>query len=236
VEGDNMKKLFPILFLITTVLCFGIEIRSNEINDKFKDSIEKVGELLIVKFKFEHFEKKDLDIGFHSLEYEEDEDENEEINEKITDYLKEYLTLNGKDLELNIINEDYDEITEVLAKERDEKYEDVRLFGDLKKTKYLITVKTNDFEYSNNFYLKEELEFDLTVELTNVATGEVMITKTENFDFAQKIEKIYVIIISVIMFLIGIFISFLTHKYYTLKIMFYDIILITILNLYYYMI
>lgn len=227
-----MKKLFSIIFLFTSIFSFGLEIRNTEINDGFKESIEKVGELLLVKFKFEHFEKKSLDVGFYTIE---SEDRNENIHEKITDYLKEYLTLNGKDLELNIINENYDEITEVLEKERDEKYEDVRLFGDLKKTKYLISIKINDFIYKNNFFLKEELRFDLTVELTEISTGEVMVSKSEKIDFSQKTKHVYILIVSGIILFIGILVSFATHKYYTLKIMFYDIILITILNLYYYM-
>lgn len=229
-----MKKLFLLLFLLSSVFTYGIEIKNEEINKKFKENIEKIGELLIVKFKFEHFEKKDLDIGFYSLKANKN---NKEINEKVSDYLKEYLTLNGKDLELNIINENYDEITKVLEKERDEKYEDVRLFGDLKKTKYLITIKTSDFiyKYKRNLFLKEELRFDLTVELTNVASGEVMITKSDKFDFSRKTNHLYVIIVSIIMFFVGILLSFSTHRYYTLKIMFYDIILITLLNLYYYL-
>ncbi|MBZ4683731.1 MAG: hypothetical protein PWP46_2138 [Fusobacteriaceae bacterium] len=211
-----MKKI--ILFFIIHILSFA------SFDNLLNAELDKNSDIIIEKLLEEKDKGKELDIGFFSKN-------KEKIAEKIITKLKEKIVLKNK--EINILSENYDEVDEILKKENNDFYEDKRVVGILKKTKYVVNIKINEYNTKNYFYLKKHEKINFDIEIIDLSSKKTIFNKNSNIEFDKKIENYKIYLFSLFLFIFGLILSFITKKYYTLKIMSLMILLIIILNIYY---
>ncbi|TDT71419.1 hypothetical protein EV215_0792 [Hypnocyclicus thermotrophus] len=211
-----MKKI--ILFFIIYLLSFA------SFDNLLNTELEKNSDVIIKKLLEEKNKGKELDVGFFSKN-------KNKISEKIITKLKEKLVLKNKDI--NILSENYEEVDEILKKENNDFYEDKRVVGILKKTKYVINIKINEYTIKNYFYLKKDEKINFDIEIIDLSSKKTIFNKNSNIEFNKKVKNYKIYLLSLFLFVFGLLISFITKKYYTIKIMSITVFLIIILNIYY---
>lgn len=220
-----MKKILLILFTLT------LNIYSKDIanNEYIYNEVEKIVLTNIDRIKetLNNLDDDEINLGFYtSKEYSKSK-------EKLNLTIKEALVNEKK---INILSEDYESYGKLLEKQNNSKYEDVRLVGQLKKTKYLLKIDYNNLIHNKNLYLKDEFKGILSIEVINLSSGSVVYASYQPMNIVKKTNLGIVALVSGIIFLLGIFSSILTKKYYTIKIMSISVFLIILLNLYYFLI
>ncbi len=153
-------------------------------------------------------------------------------NKLINNIKNELLTLKN----VSVISENYDEYSKILEKQNNSKYEDVRLVGQLKKTRYLLKIDYNNLEYTTNFYLKNYLSGIISLEVIDLASGSVIFGSYKEVEVEEKIEKEIIFSINALLIILAIITNKLTRKYYTLRIFSLYLIFIFIINVYYFLV
>lgn len=137
---------------------------------------------------------------------------------------------------INIISENYDEYASILESQSNSKYEDIRLIGQLKKTKYLLKIDLDNVNYSRNLYLKNEIKGTLSVEVVDLSTGSTVYASYMPIDYSQKMPFIKLVYLMLGLFFSGILLSIITKRYYTLKIFSFILVILSLVNIYYFFI
>jgi hypothetical protein len=141
-----------------------------------------------------------------------------------------------KTKKINIISENYDEYASILESQSNSKYEDIRLIGQLKKTKYLLKIDLDNITYSRNLYMKNEIKGTLSVEVVDLSRGSTVYASYMPIDYSKKIPYIRLVYLMVGLFFSGILLSIITKRYYTLKIFSFIIVFLSLVNIYYFFI
>lgn len=172
-------------------------------------------------------EEDEINLGFFITEGYENS------KSKLSLSIKNTLVNHPK---VNVISENYDEYTKLLEKQIDSRYEDVRLIGQLRRTRYLFKLDFNNFYYSQNFQLKDELSGTISLELIDLSTGSILYGSYIPVNYSNKLAYKKLVYFQALIFLLGIVLSFITRKFYTIKIFIVILSLFTLLNLYYFFI
>ncbi len=214
-----------ILFLLLTLNIYTKDFDKNKIvYDKVEESIE--GEIPSLVTKVKEIEGE-VNIGFYiGNTYTKSKS-------KIINNIKNQLVSIDN---VSIISENYDEYSKILEKQNNSKYEDVRLVGQLKKTRYLLKLDYNNLEYSTNFYLKNYLSGNLSLELIDLASGSIIFGSYKEVEVEEKIKREFVIGLSFLLLILSVLTNKLTRKYYTLRVFSFYFLLIVTLNIYYFIV
>lgn len=214
-----------ILFLLLTLNIYTKDFDKNKIvYNKVEETV--TGEFDNLLDSIEEIEGE-VNIGFYmGNTYTESKN-------KILNKLKNHIIVLDK---VNIISENYDEYSNILERQNNSKYEDVRLVGQLKKTRYLLKLDYNNLEYTTNFYLKNYLSGTLSLELIDLASGSIVFGSYKEVEVEEKIGKEVVIGISLFLLLMAFVTNKLTRKYYTLRVFLIYLLFIGLLNIYYFIV
>lgn len=214
-----------ILFLLLTLNIYTKDFDKNKIvYNKVEETV--TGEFDKLLESIEEIEGE-VNIGFYmGNTYTESKN-------KILNKLKNHIIVLDK---VNIISENYDEYSSILERQNNSKYEDVRLVGQLKKTRYLLKLDYNNLEYTTNFYLKNYLSGTLSLELIDLASGSIVFGSYKEVEVEEKIGKEVVIGISLFLLFMAFVTNKLTRKYYTLRVFLIYLLFISLLNIYYFIV
>lgn len=215
-----------IVMLVMSISIFSKDFDKNKI---VYNLVEKLilNDLDNLEKNFDKLEDEEINLGFFTTKgYEKSKN-------KLNLAIKNSLVNHPR---INIISENYDEYTRLLEEQIDSKYEDVRLVGQLRKTKYLFKLDFDNLHYSKNFQFKDELIGTISLELIDLSTGSIVYGSYIPVNYSNKVSYIKIIYLKGLIFFVGIMLSLLTRKFYTIKIFISIVILFILLNLYYFLI
>lgn len=217
-----MNKII-ISFLLITSIVWG-KLDKNIIFHL--DNLSKESALELVK-ELENSDIKEYDMGIY---YDSD------LYQNIIPIYKSILTKKNKNIKINLLSEDYDLVIKTIKKENNNNYENARVLGQLKKTKYLLKLELLSFSYDKKFLIKSTAKGFIKSEIIDVKSRNIIYSSIKKIDLDVKWPYKIIAIISILAFILGIILSILTKRYYTLKIMSFTIVLIILINFFYYLI